>query len=198
MVGRKCEPGCTCSRHKNGRYKREPCSPGCTCGKHSPKRTYGPRPIETREKISQALSGRKNKPHSAETRKKIGDAHRGRKHSDEFRAQCRERQLGKGSGSYMDNGYVFLTMCYDHPLASGEGIVAEHRAVLYDAIGPGPHECHWNSVARCGQVELHWQGEGNINVDHLDGDKQNNSVENLVPSCQHCNRVGRRLGRGWK
>lgn len=31
----------------------------------------------------------------------------------------------------------------DHPLADSRGHVYNHRAVLYDSIGPGPHRCHW-------------------------------------------------------
>lgn len=38
-------------------------------------------------------------------------------------------------------GYIKLTGS-KHPLAIG-GTVFEHRAVLYDSIGPGEHPCHW-------------------------------------------------------
>lgn len=78
----------------------------------------------------------------------------------------------------------------DHPLATRSGVVQRHRYVLFQKIGNGPHDCYW-----CG-VELNWVvgksggGEGALVVDHLDGQRRNNSPENLVPACQKCN-VGR-------
>lgn len=87
-------------------------------------------------------------------------------------------------------GYRELTMQYGHPLADRVGRVAEHRRVLYDAIGPGPHPCHWG----CGKV-LGWGGVSGLNADHLDGDRLNNALDNLVPSCGPCNRWGKRLGQ---
>lgn len=67
-----------------------------------------------------------------------------------------------------------------HPLAHADGRVRIHRAVLYDAIGPGAHPCHW-----CGDL-LTWKE--NLVVDHLDGDTWNNDISNLVASCPPCNR----------
>lgn len=70
-----------------------------------------------------------------------------------------------------------------HPLASRNGSVLEHRAVLYDALGEGPHRCHW-----CGR-QLVWKGgpTNRVNVDHLDDDPANNDPANLVPACIDCN-----------
>jgi hypothetical protein len=71
-----------------------------------------------------------------------------------------------------------------HPLARAWGKVYEHRMVLYDKIGPGPHPCHW-----C-QAEVDWVPKGQPNclqVDHLNGIGDDNRPENLVPSCQPCN-----------
>ena len=73
-----------------------------------------------------------------------------------------------------------------HPLADSSGYVFEHRAVLYDKIGPGVHPCHW-----CGR-ELIWR-EG-LEVDHIDFDRANNAPANLVPSCHRCN-TGRAMAR---
>lgn len=77
----------------------------------------------------------------------------------------------------------------DHPLADRTGMVGEHRVVLYEAIGPGEHPCHW-----CRQL-IHWgpgYGKGSICSDHLDGNPRNNAPENLVPACARCNNTRNR------
>src|SRR5690606_17672413 len=72
-----------------------------------------------------------------------------------------------------------------HPLLPEGGGLPQHRISLYDAIGPGPHPCHW-----CDRP-LEWlrgrTAEGCLVVDHLDNDGRNNALENLVPSCHSCN-----------
>lgn len=72
-----------------------------------------------------------------------------------------------------------------HPLASKSGLMLVHRKILFDEIGWGPHPCHW-----CG-VHVDWRvGRDAIKslvVDHLDHDKLNNALSNLVPSCNYCN-----------
>jgi hypothetical protein len=74
-------------------------------------------------------------------------------------------------------GYVIVKAA-DHPLAYKTGSVYEHRKVAYDKYGPGPHSCNW-----C-DTELEWT---EIQVDHLNWDRQNNTPENLKISCQPCN-----------
>lgn len=84
------------------------------------------------------------------------------------------------------NGYV-IVRDKSHPLARSNGMVYEHRKVLFDAIGEGPHACHW-----C-KREVAWvKGicvRGSLVPDHLDGDKANNAISNLVPSCNPCNAI---------
>lgn len=71
-----------------------------------------------------------------------------------------------------------------HPLAGVDGRAYEHRVVLYDAIGPGPHPCHWCSTP----VEWLPKGsDGELQPDHLNNDGGDNRLENLVPSCRSCN-----------
>lgn len=71
-----------------------------------------------------------------------------------------------------------------HPLAGANGKAYEHRVVLYDEIGPGPHACHW-----CGE-SIDWLPKGapgELQPDHLNNDGGDNRPENLVPSCRRCN-----------
>lgn len=75
-------------------------------------------------------------------------------------------------------GYLVL-LRPDHPLSrERDGLVMEHRLVLFNAIGPGPHPCAWCSTV------INWDV---AHVDHLDGNKRNNEVANLLFSCPRCN-----------
>lgn len=66
-----------------------------------------------------------------------------------------------------------------HPLChKSASYVAEHRAVLYAAIGPEPMKC-----ALCG-CALTWE---TCKVDHIDCDVRNNELSNLRPTCNTCN-----------
>ena len=70
-----------------------------------------------------------------------------------------------------------------HPLAQADGKAYKHRVVLYEKIGDGNHDCHW-----CAK-KIGWFAERDEKIvsDHLDGDKWNNSPENIVASCWSCN-----------
>jgi hypothetical protein len=71
-----------------------------------------------------------------------------------------------------------------HPLASKHGIVYVHRMVLFNAIGYGPHACHY-----C-QANIDWtrRGEPNeLQPDHVNNQGDDNRIENLVPCCRSCN-----------
>lgn len=77
-----------------------------------------------------------------------------------------------------------------HPLAGKSPYIPEHRALLWDKIGPGVHPCHHCSVP------LEWlpgskNRRGVLTVDHVDRNSHNNALENLVPSCQRCNTMNR-------
>lgn len=81
-------------------------------------------------------------------------------------------------------GYIRLTGVTS-PIANKDGVVMEHRQVLFDSLGDGEHACHW-----CGK-SVRWIRNGkcsrNLVVDHLNDKKDDNRVENLVPSCHPCN-----------
>lgn len=118
--------------------------------------------------------------HSESARRRISEFNRGKTLTEEHK-----EKIGNGNrrppGRHFDNnGYVYVTGV-QHPLST-KGLLYEHRQVLYDQIGPGPHECHWG----CGRV-LEWGTMEGICVDHLDDDKSNNTPENLAPSCFPCN-----------
>lgn len=80
--------------------------------------------------------------------------------------------------SYNRNGYA-LVYAAGHPMSHPNGQALEHRVVLYDAIGPGTHPCHWCGVGVTWRVDL--------TVDHVDAVKENNDLSNLVPACTRCN-----------
>lgn len=93
------------------------------------------------------------------------------------------------------HGYVLVNRP-DHPMATAKDGKwgYEHRVVLYDAIGPGWHSCNW-----CGRM-VTWDktyakddASEALVVDHVDGNKANNDLANLVASCQLCN-----VRRSWE
>lgn len=104
---------------------------------------------------------------------------------------CRRRRTGTLERrvftyrAHWASGYIALTNVKNHPLANKDGCVYEHRYVLFEAIGPGPHQCHWCSAS------VDWiKGKclkGSLVPDHLDGNKHNNALSNLVPACNRCN-----------
>jgi hypothetical protein len=80
-----------------------------------------------------------------------------------------------------------------HPVAPPSGIVSISRRVLYDKIGPGQHLCHWckKTVQWMVGIGLH---KNALIVDHLNHDATDDSPENLVPSCDSCNKRRTRKG----
>lgn len=77
-----------------------------------------------------------------------------------------------------ERGYTFVHAPH-HPLTSpGQIYIAEHRAVLYEKIGPGPMSCEL-----CG-VSMTWK---TCQSDHIDQNRANNDPSNLRPLCRRCN-----------
>lgn len=70
-------------------------------------------------------------------------------------------------------------------MAHADGRVRVHRAVRYDKIGPGAHECYWCTAP------ISWDGSVGKRLvsDHLDGNTWNNDPGNLVQACRRCNHI---------
>lgn len=90
--------------------------------------------------------------------------------------------------SKTSNGYVICARHADHVIAPPSGVMYEHRMVLFDSIGEGPHRCHWCSTP------INW-GAG-LEVDHLDHVRDNNTPSNLVATCHGCNVKRRDIDAG--
>jgi hypothetical protein len=83
------------------------------------------------------------------------------------------------AGPYIQSAGYVVERAPDHPLAK-RGRVYAHRRVFYDAHGAGPFACNW-----CG-TSVGWDS---MHVDHVNGTKADNRVENLVASCAQCNQA---------
>lgn len=75
------------------------------------------------------------------------------------------------------NGYV-MELAHGHPLSDASGRVYQHRLVYHRHNGNGPFKCY-----HC-EKSVTWK---DMHIDHLDCNKTNNSIENIVASCARCN-----------
>lgn len=76
-------------------------------------------------------------------------------------------------------GYIEI-LKPDHPLSNNHGRVFEHRLIMFEKLGGDDQCCEW-----CGK-RLSWT---EIIIDHLNEIKDDNRIENLVVSCNNCNRA---------
>lgn len=73
---------------------------------------------------------------SSEERKRIGDMHRGRKRSEETRRRISEaRKIHRAGHKKLRNDGYIKVYFPDHPDATEDGYVMEHRLIMEEAIG---------------------------------------------------------------
>lgn len=92
--------------------------------------------------------------------------------------------LGNEGDLEHSHGYV-LRRANGHPMALGGSRAYLHRMVYYDAHGDGPFACHW-----CSKL-VTWD---DLHIDHVNEDKKDNRLDNLVASCCRCN-TGRSMDK---
>lgn len=97
---------------------------------------------------------------------------RKRRHGSTGKLRARDRK-------HNYQGYVFLRNA-THPMSRSDGLVAEHRMVVYDKHHGTCPPCHW-----CGE-SLEWP---DAVADHLNERKDDNRIDNVVVSCNGCNRA---------
>lgn len=96
--------------------------------------------------------------------------------------------------TWIKDGKYQMVHWPDHPISPKSGDVPVHRVVLYDAIGPGAHECHWCGWEVSWDAPIYVTTDGKkrrnalrLEVDHLSGDRLNNDPDALAPTCSWCN-----------
>lgn len=96
-----------------------------------------------------------------------------------------------------DSGYVRY-IGYKHPASNASGITSLQRIVLWDKLHGRGSMCHWGCGLWVSWGKVFSKDADAIVADHVNLDKQDNSPENIVPSCQHCNLTranGRMIGK---
>jgi len=81
-------------------------------------------------------------------------------------------------GNLVHSGGYILKAAPGNPRALGGYRAYEHRLVFTKHHGEGPFTCHW-----CG-TKVTWD---DMHVDHLNDNRSDNDINNLVSSCPTCN-----------
>ena len=152
-----------------------------------------------REKISKALSGENSywfgKTLSKEIRYKMSKAHigennplYGKHHSQETKIKMSKAQSGENNPNY---GKQFSKETLDKISKATSG---ENHHNWIDGRSFVPYGSDWHKISdliryrddntcqKCGTESIHPK----LHVHHIDGDKTNNSLENLISLCVMC------------
>jgi hypothetical protein len=101
-----------------------------------------------------------------------------------IRKQYRKRR-GDGARHLTTDGYWVVNRP-GHPLANTNNYVRQHQLLVWDRDGDDthPHQCFW-----CSSPVFWFPGPGQeqLVVDHVNGIKSDNTLDNLAPCCHCCN-----------
>lgn len=92
--------------------------------------------------------------------------------------ELRPPKIHPGDTRPHSSGYT-LVYSPGHIISPRRPHVFQHRLVMFDIIGYGPH--------RCGHCATHINWGAGLEVDHLDYQRDNNDPSNLLQSCHGCN-----------
>lgn len=163
--GKRCPPGCDCRRHHKKPVSQETRRRMSEAQKaHAAANPMTPQRLQKMSDAAKAKWGeedfrlKQQQRWDPERRAAMSEAMTKRWQDPEYRQR---NNPGNRKGLRKDNspahghaiwksGHIMLTQQQGHPLANTHGAVFEHRKVLYDEIGPGPHPCHWHPMSGCG------------------------------------------------
>jgi hypothetical protein len=98
------------------------------------------------------------------------------------------QELPEGWALYKNGKYLVIEKAHGHPIAGRLGRIPYHRFVLFEHLRrPKTSDCFWCGITLPWRVEMAHSVYHVVNVDHVDGDTNNNELGNLVASCAWCN-----------
>ena len=155
---------------------------------------------EHKQKISVAMKGRKGRKHTEEQRrkmskshkgkpkseahrKKIGDVHRGKKVSERSRERMSESAMGrKHSEETLRKMSDGRRRGENHPNWLGE----DHNRIYPEEFNQARKQILKRDGGKCLNPGC-WGTSKRISVHHIDYDKDNNDLGNLITVCMSCN-----------